>query len=206
MRPLARLMGMWWLILSGLAAVGAAVAVPLELRRRDARRWGLRREPHEVEPSPYRDATVHEEVEQRAPALVRFAASANAAWGMLTLLIFVPAGCLLLLFSTEEPLTAVALPPVLLSGFLLAFRLMGIAGALLTDDRPKLRSTVRWSVLHHLGVATGFAAAGFLFLSDREPLVGFLPAIPASVGLALALLLRAAARRGRRPEAAGSHE
>lgn len=191
---------MWWLIISGAVAAIAAVAVPLDLGRRNGKRWGIRREGREVAPSPYRGATVHEESERGAPFLVRFAAGANVAWGLLTMLIFAPAGCLLLLMAGEAPIFAVLLPPLLLSGFLLSFRLMGAAGAVLQNQTEEIGKVVRWSVLHHLAVALFFGISGVLLLDHDAP-AAFIPSIPAAMGLGLALLLGAAARRAEAIEA-----
>lgn len=196
---------MWWLIISGTLAAVAAVAVPLDLGRRNGRRWGIRRRARTVAPSPYRGATVHEESERGAPPLVRFAAGANVAWGLLTMLVFAPAGCLLLLMAGEAPVLALLLPPILLSGFLLSFRLMGAAAAVLQNRTEDIRAVVIWSALHHLSVALFFAILGVLLL-DHAPLAGLIPSIPAAIGGGLALLLRAAARRADGASAgSGSH-
>jgi hypothetical protein len=196
-------MGMGWLFLSGTIALIAAVAVPLDLGRRDGRRWGIRRKPREVDPSPYRGATVHEESERGAPFFVRFAAGANVGWGLLTMLVFAPAGCLLLLLAGEAPVLALLLPPIILSGFLLSFRLMGAAGAVLQNRTEGIDRVAVWSVVHH-GVVALFFAIGTPFLMRHAPSVmGLLPAIPAAIGLSLALMLRAAARRA--TAQSGSH-
>ncbi len=185
---------MWWLILSGAVALVVGIAVPLDLGRRNGGRWGIRRKARAVDPSPYRGATVHEESERGAPLLIRFAAGANVAWGLLTMLVFAPAGCLLLILASEAPIFAILLPPLLLSGFLLAFRLMGAAGALLEKRTEGIGRVVVWSVIHHLAVAV-FFAVGALVMIHRSPLVGLIPSVPAAIGLVLALLLRVAARR-----------
>lgn len=187
-------MGMWWLIASAVAATIAAVAVPLDLGRRDGRRWGIRRRPRSVDPSPYRGATIHEERERGAPLLVRVAAGANVAWALLTMLVFAPAGCLLFLMAAEAPLFIIFLAPVVFSGFLLSFRLMGAAGAVLGNQTEKVGQAVTWSVLHHLAVAVLFAL-GAAVTVPRDPWLGLLPSIPAGIGLMLAGMLHAAARR-----------
>ncbi len=184
---------MWWLIVSGAAAAIAAIAVPLDLGRRDGRRWGTRRRARLVDPNPYRGATVHEESERGAPFLVRFAAGANLAWGLLTMLIFAPAGCLLFLFAGEAPLFVMLLAIIVFSGFLLGVRLMGTAGAILVNRTEDVRKTVSWSVIHHLAVAILFALGGAMTLP--EPAAGLLPAIPAAIGIGLAALLHLAASR-----------
>lgn len=185
---------MWWLIASvGIAAV-SAVAVPLDLGRRNGRRWGIRRRARVVDPNPYRGALVHEETERGAPSIVRVAAGANVAWGVLTLLVFAPAGCLLFLLAGEAPLFVVLLAPIVLSGFLLAFRLMGASSALLQNETDRLDTVVTWSIVHHLAVSVFFGLSGLVALRG-EGWLGLLPSIPAGIGVALACLLDRARQR-----------
>ncbi|MBO6939910.1 MAG: hypothetical protein JJ863_33370 [Deltaproteobacteria bacterium] len=190
---------MWWLIVSGATAAVAAIAVPLDLGRRNGQRWGIRRKARSVDPNPYRGATVHEESERGAPLLVRFAAGANIAWGLITMLIFAPAGCLLFLFAGEAPFFVMVLAVVVFSGFLLAVRLMGTAGAVLINETAKVRNTVSWSLVHHMAVALLFALAGMAKFR-HAPEVALLPSIPAAIGILLAVLLHAAAARAERVE------
>ena len=190
---------MWWLIVTGAAAAMAAIAVPLDLGRRDGRRWGIRRKARSVDPSPYRGATLHEESERGAPLLVRIAAGANIAWGVITMLIFAPAGCLLFLLAGEAPFFVMLVIPLVLSGFILSMKLMGAAGAVLVNRTEGVRKTVTWSVLHHLAVAVLFAIGGAIFV-DHEPAIGFIPMVPATIGIVLAALLHAAAVRAERVE------
>lgn len=180
--------------MTSLAAVGAAVAAALTLGQRDGRRWGIRRRAQSVDANPYRGDVVHEESEQGAPWLIRGAASANAAWGVVTMLIFAPAGCLLFLMAGDAPLFVILLAVVVLSGFILSVRLMGSAGLLLHKRVDVIRKTVRWSLGHHLAVALLFGI-GSWGVFPREPALGLLPSIPAAFGLFLAVLLRAAAKR-----------
>ena len=188
---------MAWLLFSVTCALVAAVAVPLALGRRDAQRWGIRRSAHSVSPNPYRGDTVHREEARRAPGSVRLAAGLNAAWGLLTLMIFAPAGSLLLFI--REPLFSLALIPLLVSGFILGFALLGVGARLHRRDAAGALRTARFSLLHHVAVAVFFASFGFL-ANDRDPSIGFVPAIPAALGVAFALALRDAARRVRVPE------
>lgn len=188
---------MWWLTLTGVVAIVSAVVVPLDLGRRDRSRWGIRREGHLVDPGPYRGGLVHQESERGAPLLVRFAAGASIAWGLITMLIFAPAGCLLLLLVDEMPVLALLMVPLVLSGFVLSFRLLGVAGELLKNEGSGVDGTAAWSAIHHVMVALVFALGGALHM-PRDPWIGLVPSIPAAIGLLLAFALHRAGARAAR--------
>lgn len=210
---------MWWLWLVGLTALfGSVVGVALmSARYRD--RWGARPGPVvRAGDSPYRVAETRPEVPRGVPATARLAAGTGIAWGVITLLIFTPAGFLLMAVSGDvlaSPigggLAAVLLLVVSCDAVALGFALVGVAPGVLRaghEDRRAVRSVSVWSVVHHLLVLGTF---GTLVLVEPDLVFLLVMALlPCLLGMGQAVLMRRAseleapvAGGGNAPEAAG---
>lgn len=152
-------------------------------------RWGHRKgRAVPVGASPYREGTSAPLVSNAAPHGLRLIAGVNAFWGVITGLIFVPAGAVLTFFASHE-LKLVALPLliVLCSGFGLAFAL-GTAGArtLRRDRLEDVRTTLTWSIVHHAGV---LVVMGLTSLMMNEVFVVAISVVPCLLGMSFAHLL-----------------
>ena len=189
---------MLYLVLTALVTVACAIGIPLTVGRSREGRWGTRRgAPVPAGTSPYREGVLRAELPNGAPWALRFTSGANAAWAVLTMMIFAPAGLLLLLFTADEaPLAALPLLAVCVDGFVLGGFLLGSARALLRreklDEIPK-RAT--WSLLHHGAVMLTMLLIGLL---SGEWFMAAMSAVPCGVGIGLAVALRGAARKASR--------
>lgn len=153
----------WFFTLLGIAI---AVLVACLWLARVPGRWGRRRSSRTVEAGtgPYRAQQIADEEPSPVPGSVGVTASASVVWGLLTLLIFAPAGALLLIMFADanEPavaLAAVALLGIELSGFALGATLIVVGFRLMrrSEGVAELAHVVtRWSRVHHAMVAVFF--------------------------------------------------
>lgn len=181
-------------LLAAIIAAGAIVNRSLVERYRW--RWGQEPAPPLHVPSgPYRDGTTRPLRNRRVPLLVQMGAATSVAWGLVTLLVFVPSGMLLVLVSLRhDPLFASAVLAGCISGVGLAVGLMRAASLLVGRSAHVERRCVRlvgWSSLHHAVVFGMFGA--FSVHEDFAGVALAMAAAPCALGLLHALLLHAAA-------------
>lgn len=137
--------------------------------------------------SPYREAGTRPNVLNGAPGGLRVVAGINTFWGVVTGLVFAPAGCLLFYAAEELKLLIAPLLVVVVSGFCLAFAL-GFASArvLRRVELDKARRTLNWSMAHHIGVLLFMALASLVL--EHAFLVA-IAAVPCVLGMTFAHLL-----------------
>ncbi len=177
--------------LSVVLASAGGVAV---LSRRHGWRWGEVGGPSvRAGAGAYREATVATTLPRRVPRRVQWAAGTGFIWGVMTFLIFAPAGLLLVfLLSGENPLGMLGVLAVSLSGFALGVMLAKSGGDLLrcrADAHARANRIATWSLVHHVAV---FVLMTLLAEGDIERAGAV--AIPCAIGLAHALLLLSASR------------
>lgn len=157
--------------------------------------------------APYRMGVVHGERTYGAPALVVGAVALNVSWGVATAGIFAPAG---ILFTMMSGWIAPVMALLVLSGFGLGVGLIYASWRVLRRGRTAsdhAESIAMWSVLHHVGIGVAVPLACVLgeFAKDGAGdllQIGLiLGVVPATAGVLLALLLRAAVGRVRRADA-----
>ena len=158
----------------------------------DARlaRWGTRRgEVVRAGGSPYREAETAPVLLTGAPRGLRVAAGLNAAWGVVTGLVFGPAGLVLAWFGARElGALSVAVLCVVASGFGLSIAL-GVAAsrALRRQSLDKAKRTATWSLLHHVLVLAVMAMAA---VAIDEWFIFGISILPCLFGIAFAHALR----------------
>lgn len=178
-----------YLALVLVAAITIGVVVAFVHGNSRLGRWGTRRgKPVEVGASPYREGKSSPVLANGAPTGLRFVAGLNTFWGVITGLIFVPAGAVLVLFGAPQ-LKIISFPVgfVVLSGLGLAFSL-GIASArvLRREQLPQVRKVLTWSMCHHAAV---LAVMGLASLMINEAFLIAASAIPCVLGMTFAHLL-----------------
>lgn len=191
---------MLWLAVIAIGTVGAAVLTIWILPRQHAWRWGtVRGAAVEAGAGPYREGSTQPDLPRGVPGIVRWAAGLGVAWGVLTLLVFMPAGFLLLLVFVEGriELAGLLIPlllVVLCDAFVLGFALVAIGPALLRggpEGTRSARNVARWSTAHHFAVLTVFVL--FPLASRDGVLLLLLAALPCLMGLTHAGMLDQAA-------------
>lgn len=191
---------MLWLAVIVIGTVGSAVMTIWFLPRQHAWRWGTVRGPAvEAGAGPYREGSTEPDLPRGVPGIVRWSAGLGVAWGVLTLLVFTPAGFLLLLVFADNHagLSALLIPlllVVLCDAVILGFALVSIAPALLRggpEGTRSARNVARWSTAHHFAVLTVFVLVP---LASRDGvLLLVLAAVPCLFGLTHAGMLDQAA-------------
>lgn len=175
-------------IVVGLGLVAALLVAGIHGDSRSAR-WGLRRgRAVAVGASPYREGTSAPFVANPAPKGLRVVAGINTFWGVVTGLVFVPAGAVLMFFAAHElKLMVLPLLGILCSGLGLAFAL-GIASAraLRREQLAEARSTLTWSMVHHASV---LVVMGLTSLMMDEIFVLALSVVPCLLGMSFAHML-----------------
>jgi hypothetical protein len=160
-------------------------------------RWGrLRRPGPQMGDGPYRSAPVVVEIPRRLPAIAGVASVLSVSLGLVTLLVFAPAGVVLSTIAlpgsvegVPEAVAALAVTGVTMSGFVIAMRLIGAPRLLVVrgaDSAARVRAVAIHGALHH-----ALAAATFAFMHavvEAWPLLT-VAAIPCAIGLAVAGLL-----------------
>ncbi len=192
----------WMAVLFGVL-VGAGIVVAWLGGRASGTRWGIRLgDPTPAGEGAYRRGTTRDHLPRPAPFVVRAAAGLAVTWGVLTLVMFVPAGGLFTTLLLEEghtqrTLAGVAVALVVLDGLVLGPALLLLARALL---RPSLasarfaRTIAIYSSVHHVAVFVACCCADVALEKSLGGLVLF-AAIPCSLGLGHAALLGRASRR-----------
>lgn len=194
---------MIWLELIVVAAIlGSGLTVSV-LSRHHGWRWGsVRGSPVSAGDGPYRGGQTTPTHLRGVPAVVRWAAGTGVAWGILTLLVFMPAGFLLLLVigdatDTHGAWAAFAATMLLLvacDALILGFALLAIAPALVRGGEEGVRSArgvARWSTLHHLVVLLTFFT--FALVNGNGFVLLVMSLVPCLLGLSQAGLLDRAA-------------
>lgn len=188
-----------YLIFLALMTLASAVGLPLLYGRARHGRWGVRPGPGvSTGDAPYRDVRVRDDIPSGAPSVLRTAAALNGAWGMLTLLVFAPAGALfMMVLSNTMPLSMLLFLVVSIDGFILPFVLFAAGRRLLQrEDLDKAQRAVKWSIVHHAAV---FAAAVVtaLLMEGRGVALVVPTGIACAIGVGLARLLDHALRVAR---------
>jgi len=184
-----------WLVGVVLIALCASTVLVVALSRHWSWRWGTVRGPaRRAGEGAYRSAETRPMRPRGVPARVRWAAGTSIAWGVVTLLVFAPAGALLVaLLADGGNDAAVLVLPLLLvvvDGLVLPFGLFAAAGRLLRNSPGSTdgaRRIATWSTIHHAAVLLVMAALG---ISELEALMLLLMSgVPCGIGLAQAWLL-----------------
>lgn len=193
---------MFWIELVGVTAILSASLTVCLLSRKYHWHWGRVFGPAVGAGSgPYRAAETRQELPRGVPSVVRWAAATGVAWGVLTLLLFMPSGFLLLLILGQSAagdlgmaLGATLLLLVACDAIILGFALLAAAPAILRggeDGERAGRGVARWSTAHHLAVLGTFAVFA---LSQPDGLFFLVFAfVPCLLGLAQAGMLHRAA-------------
>jgi hypothetical protein len=182
-----------WIVMLSAMGLGTAALATAMLARRHAWRWGEvidRRV--EVGNGPFR-TSVHETHRPRGiPGSVSLASVTSIVWGLLTGLVFAPAGLVLCAVADTSPIGVMGVLVVSVHGFVMAVRLCAVSGPLMQKEPDTAISVARASVVHHIGVIAAFAILSFTGRS-LEPGLFLLAAIPCLLGLGLAALVFRAA-------------
>jgi hypothetical protein len=145
----------------GIVVVGVIVVgfgLPLLFGRARTERWGERETKHSTGDDPYRGGEVSERKPRSAPRWIRIVAGLNAAWGVLSALVFAPpVGLLALVLADSFGIGITLLALVALDGLVLPF-VLGIAAKNLLSRRNLswVKTAVRWSFAHHLTTIVAF--------------------------------------------------
>ena len=179
--------------LVALISLGLGVGIPLFYGRAREALWGLRKGPAEtVGASPYRAGTTQRVHAKGAPWSFRFTAGANAFWGVLTVMLFAPAGLFILGAASRIPVAVFPILIVSLSGFGTGVALcVGARRLLRRESLDGVRRIARWSQIHHFSVLLAMALGS----AEMETGVLFLMSVvPCFMGALLAHALMTSAR------------
>lgn len=193
---------MFWIELVGVTAILSASLTVWLLSRKYHWHWGrVFGPPVGAGSGPYRAAETRQELPRGVPPVVRWAAGTSVAWGVLTLLLFMPSGFLLLLILGQAAagdlgmaFGATLLLLVACDAIVLGFALLAAAPTVLRggeEGQRAGRGVARWSTVHHLAVLGTFTVFA---LSKPEGLFFLVLAfLPCLLGLAQASMLHRAA-------------
>lgn len=166
------------------------------------RRWGVRHVAIAGGDGAYRAAEVRVPVPRPVPRSVTVAAIAAWTWGAVTLLLFVPAGALLAMITSERgsagALTAIVVVLVVMSGVAHAFALF-VAGTRVARHHEGAAEAAKKTALfawwHHAAVWVLFTFVTFAHEPASAPITLFLLALPCGLGALVGRSLDAAAKR-----------
>lgn len=176
-------------------------------------RWGFRLVPEEGSEGPFRSGLRHRKVRVDTPWTVRFAVVSAFVWASLTLVLFVPAGALLIMLALGVTFAHNSLAAILLfgaialvfSGVVLSLQLYRSGwslGAADTDAVEQCRAAAEHCRVHHVCVMVIYGVLCVpLSMLERQMLdwrafylLGFV-AVPCLVGAGVGAMLEHAARR-----------
>lgn len=186
-----------WLVVLSVALVAGLSFVGVQAFR-GWRGWGVvQKEGPTIGDGAYRAGSTTLERLRGAPPLVVAGAVAATLWGLVTLVVFVPAGALLTAVTLDGAgpggWVAVIAAVATLSGVVLGLALPRAASRLLRRKDRSIEDATwasRFSAIHHVMIWIGFTLAGFL-LDDGGGYWAILLAIPCGLGLGASALLRA---------------
>lgn len=184
----------YWLVLG--SALLLAPFAAWHAYRRTRGRWG-----HDVETvshgeGAYRSGTTERRTPIRAPGSVFGAGVGARIWGVLTLLVFAPAGALAacMMIGASEPagtIGGLVVGALSLSGLGLGFAYFGASRAIeKRNDLDVAHGIERWSFAHHALVVLTFVVAGFA-INDEAGVLAIATVLPVClVGMAITGALR----------------
>lgn len=191
-----------WIVLATSLGVGFAVVATSLMARRYSWLWG--RVPSAtalVNKGPFRTSEVATYRAAGVPTEIKVSSALNIVWGLLTALVFAPAGLLFCLIGADISLPGtLAVFAVSVHGFWLAGRLFGASKGLMRQEGRRLVATARASLIHHIAVLASFAF--MLLIASRRhateaPALFAATVVPCALGIALALQLELLGRRFR---------
>lgn len=176
-------------------------------------RWGVRLVAEEGSEGPFRSGVQHRKVQLETPWMVRFAVVSAFVWASLTLVLFVPAGALLIMLALGITFSHSSLAAILVfgaialvfSGVVLALQLYRSGwslGAADADAIDQCRAAAEHCRVHHVCVMVIYGVLCVpMAMVQREMLdwrvfylLGFV-AVPCMIGAAVGAILERAATR-----------